>query len=245
VLGEQTRQKRSFAGGVRQDDRGVVLLRVEQNVAGVSAGCAAMKIDRGIQDEVPSQRNSDTRIGVGAKYVRLVDGRCQSGKPFRMQLGFQVGEQIAGRGADRGRSFQRSQVPAANRRAPSRSTQLKRWVFQAAKIALILLMCYAPVRYIPYAINADPHSSSAGLVIQILVWGMPFALRWSLRDQRRRCPVCLRLLGNPVRVGEPAGYFLEWNCTEMMCLRGHGMLYVPACHTSWFDTPRWFYMDSC
>lgn len=132
----------------------------------------------------------------------------------------------------------------ANRRVPSRSTRLRRWVFLVAKIALILLMTYAPMRYSAYAVNADPHSSSAGLVIQALVWGLPFALRWSLHDQRQRCPVCLRLLGNPVRVGEPAGYFLEWNCTELICLRGHGMLYVPECHTSWFDTPRWFYMDS-
>lgn len=126
----------------------------------------------------------------------------------------------------------------------SRLNGLRRWVFLAAKIALILLMSDAAMRYVAHALNADPHSSSAGLVIQAVVWGMPFALRWSLRDQRQRCPVCLRTLGNPVRVGEPAGYFLEWNCTELMCLRGHGMLYVPECHTSWFDTPRWFYTDS-
>jgi len=132
----------------------------------------------------------------------------------------------------------------ANRHMPSRSTRLRRWVFLALKIALILLMTYAPMRYVAYAMNADPHSNSAGLIIQLLVWGMPFALRWSLADQRQRCPVCLRMLANPVRVGEPAGYFLEWNCTELMCLRGHGMLYVPECHTSWFDTPRWFYMES-
>lgn len=132
----------------------------------------------------------------------------------------------------------------ANRSVPSRSTRLRRWVFLAAKLALILLVGYAPMRYIAYAVNTDPHSSSGALVIQVVVWGTVFAFRWSLYDQSRRCPVCLRVLANPVRVGEPAGYFLEWNCTELMCLRGHGMLYVPGCHTSWFDTPRWFYLDS-
>ena len=132
----------------------------------------------------------------------------------------------------------------ANRRLPSRSTRLRPWVFLGAKIALILLMSYAPMRYLAYAVTAYPRSRSAGFVVWGVVWGLAVAFRWCLHDQRERCPVCLRLLGNPVRVGEPAGYFLEWNCTEFVCLRGHGMLYVPECHTSWFATPRWFYMDS-
>lgn len=131
----------------------------------------------------------------------------------------------------------------ANRGVLSRSTRLKRWLFLAAKIVFILLASDDAMRYVAYALNADPRSRSAGLVIQLAVWGMPFALRWSLRDQCRRCPVCLRALSNPVRVGAPAGYFLEWNCTELICLRGHGMLYVPECHTSWFNAPRWFYME--
>ena len=132
----------------------------------------------------------------------------------------------------------------ANRHVAFRTVRLRPWIFLAAKIALILLVSEAPMRYVAHNIAANPDSHSAGVVINVLFWGIVFALRWSLCDQRQRCPVCLRTLGNPVRVGEPAGYFLEWNCTELMCLRGHGMLYVPECPTSWFDTPRWFYMDS-
>jgi len=131
----------------------------------------------------------------------------------------------------------------ANRSLPCRLTRLGRWVFLAAKIALILLTSYAPLRYLDYAAMAHPRGRPAGLVVQFVVWGLVFTFRWSLHDQGERCPVCLRRLGNPVRVGEPAGYFLEWNCTEFMCLRGHGMLYVPECHTSWFNRPRWYYMD--
>ena len=77
-----------------------------------------------------------------------------------------------------------------------------------------------------------------------MLWILIFVLRWAVRDQGNRCPVCLRTLANPVRVGQAAGYFLEWNCTESVCLQGHGMLYVPACRTSWFDTPRWLYLDA-
>ena len=130
-----------------------------------------------------------------------------------------------------------------NRHMPSLSTRLRRWFFLSAKIALILSMGYAPMRYMAYAIATDARGGKGGLVAQLL-WILILALRWALRDQGNRCPVCLRVLANPVRVGQAAGYFLEWNCTELVCLRGHGMLYVPECHTSWFDAPRWLYLDS-
>jgi hypothetical protein len=60
-------------------------------------------------------------------------------------------------------------------------------------------------------------------------------------DSRRPAqplPVCLRLLANPVRVGEPSRMFLEWHGTELMCLRGHGMLYVPEWPAIWSGRQR-------
>jgi hypothetical protein len=51
-------------------------------------------------------------------------------------------------------------------------------------------------------------------------------LRWMLLDQRRRCPVCLRLLTDPIRIGSPSRTFLEWYGGESMCSRGHGLLQV-------------------
>lgn len=132
----------------------------------------------------------------------------------------------------------------ANRRRPSCWTRLRRWVFLAAKIALILPIASAPMRYMVYVGATNPGRNAAGLVAQFLLWGMVFGLRWTIQDQRNRCPVCLRKLADPVRVGQAAGYFLDWNCTELMCMRGHGMLYVPECRTSWFDTPRWLYLDA-
>jgi hypothetical protein len=65
-----------------------------------------------------------------------------------------------------------------------------------------------------------------------------------LLDQRRRCPVCLQMLRNPVRVGQPSRNFLAWNGTELICVAGHGFLHVPEMPTSWFSTQRWLYLDA-
>ncbi len=46
-----------------------------------------------------------------------------------------------------------------------------------------------------------------------------------ITDQQRRCPVCLRLLTNPVRIGTPSRTFLEWYGAESTCSRGHGLLH--------------------
>jgi len=73
--------------------------------------------------------------------------------------------------------------------------------------------------------------------------GLLFAFRWVLQDQRNRCPVCLRLLSNPARVGETSRNFLAWNGTELICAGGHGLLHIPELPTSWFSTQRWQYLD--
>jgi hypothetical protein len=70
-----------------------------------------------------------------------------------------------------------------------------------------------------------------------------FGLRWALRDQRQRCPVCLGKLTHPARVGQPSRNFLSWNGTELICVGGHGLLHVPEIPTSWFSTQRWMYLD--
>ena len=70
-----------------------------------------------------------------------------------------------------------------------------------------------------------------------------FGFRWALKDQRRRCPVCLCMLTSPARVGEPSRSFLGWNGTELICSDGHGLLHVPELPTSWFGTQRWLYLD--
>jgi len=67
--------------------------------------------------------------------------------------------------------------------------------------------------------------------------------RWILLDQRRRCPVCLRPLTHPVRIGTPSETFLEWYGAESMCERGHGLMHVPEAETS-FGKREWLKLDS-
>ena len=118
----------------------------------------------------------------------------------------------------------------ANSHSPPLATRLRRWFFFAIKIAFIIqiLSCTA--------VSSE--------LIQPYVWAVYLlAFRWALIDQRQRCPVCLRLLTNPTRIGGPSQTFLEWYGIELMCAKGHGLLYVPEIPTSCYSTQRWLYLD--
>ena len=102
----------------------------------------------------------------------------------------------------------------ANSYSPPLATRLRRWLFFAFKIALITLI-----------LSCTAVSLKS---IQPYVWALYlFAFRWALIDQRQRCPVCLRWLSHPTRIGAPSQTFLDWYGTELMCAQGHGLLYVP------------------
>ena len=121
--------------------------------------------------------------------------------------------------------------------APLRAMRWRRWIFLGAKIALLLpIVCCGSLDLASIVPEGfQPH----GFVI-----GMIIALRWALIDQRRRCPVCLRLLSHPTRIGGPSHIFLEWYGTELICGQGHGLLYVPEIPTSCYNTQRWQYLDA-
>ena len=124
----------------------------------------------------------------------------------------------------------------ANRHATPLAVRLRRWIFFGAKIALVLPLAFFG--------SLDLASIIApGLQPHALIIGLIAGLRWALTDQRQRCPVCLRLLTNPIRIGGPAQIFLDWYGTELMCAHGHGMLYVPEIVTSSYGAPRWQYLD--
>ena len=122
-----------------------------------------------------------------------------------------------------------------NRYAPAAPLRLLRWVFLVVKIALVvpMVLCGA--------------AALGPVAPPLAAWGMFFGLilgfRWALMDQRERCPVCLRLLSNPTRIGDPSQSFLGWYGTELLCSRGHGFLYVPGTSTSWCQAQRWQYLD--
>ena len=71
---------------------------------------------------------------------------------------------------------------------------------------------------------------------QATLIGYVLAFRWVLIDQRRRCPVCLQLLINPIRIGQPSHIMLDWYGTELMCSKGHGLMHVPETPTSSYST---------
>jgi hypothetical protein len=122
-----------------------------------------------------------------------------------------------------------------NRFAPSLLVRLRRWIFLTIKVFLlppiIFFVAVALARIFPPAAS-------------IIFFGLIFGLRWVLADQRRRCPVCLHLLSNSNRVGNPAQMLLGSYGAELICIRGHGSLYVPNVSTSWCSSQRWQYLDS-
>jgi hypothetical protein len=124
----------------------------------------------------------------------------------------------------------------ANRHAHSRAPEFRRWVFLASKIALVLpIVLFGSVDVFSLiAVGLQPHGLIVGSVV---------AFRWVLADQRRRCPVCLRLLSNPTRIGQPSRTLLEWYGTELLCTKGHGLLHVPEIRNS-YSEQRWLHLDS-
>ena len=121
--------------------------------------------------------------------------------------------------------------------------RMRRWIFFWSKIALVVpLICFTSL---DAAYAGHPLNSTTGQCIQLATsfFGFLFAFRWILEDQRKRCPVCLRVLSHPVRVGLASRNFLAWNGTELICAGGHGLLHIPELPTSWFGTQRWQYLD--
>jgi hypothetical protein len=124
------------------------------------------------------------------------------------------------------------------------TTGLRRWAFLGRKVFWIAAIVYFASLAAAYANPAMNVATSQYIQLAVSFFGFLFAFRWALRDQRKRCPVCLRSLTNPARVGQASCNFLAWNGTELVCLGGHGLLHVPDIPTSWFSTQRWLYLDS-
>jgi hypothetical protein len=116
-----------------------------------------------------------------------------------------------------------------------RLARFRRWIFLSAKLVLIVPAVYF--------VSLDFAHFFPGAQFAVSFIGLLLGFRWAWRDQRNRCPVCLRLLKNPARVGQPSWNFLAWSGTELICEAGHGLLHVPELSTSWFSTQRWVYLD--
>jgi hypothetical protein len=121
---------------------------------------------------------------------------------------------------------------------------IRRWGFLFGKITLALPIIFSLPLDIAYLLRKISWMQPEFIQLAASFCICLFALRWSLRDQRARCPVCLCKLSHPARVGEASRNFLAWNGTELICADGHGLLHVPELPTCWFDTQRWLYLDS-
>jgi hypothetical protein len=112
--------------------------------------------------------------------------------------------------------------------------------FFAGKITLLLPVVIFGMLDAAYLIAwiASVHVEAPALVA-----GWILSVRWVLRDQQQRCPVCLRLLINPVCIGQASQTFLGWYGTELMCAKGHGVLHVPEIPTSSSSATRWIRLD--
>jgi hypothetical protein len=115
--------------------------------------------------------------------------------------------------------------------------RLRFWGFFAAKVAMVLNLVFLGILDLSSVILAPllPH-----VPILVLILGF----RWAWRDQRRRCPVCLRRLTNPIPFGQAAHAFLDWYGTEFVCAEGHGMMHVPEIPTSSYPEPQWVSLDA-
>lgn len=120
-------------------------------------------------------------------------------------------------------------------KANQASIRLRRWSFLLAKFAIIVAISYLVALDAAQVLPAVQFPLAFALLL--------FGFRWALRDQRRRCPVCLGTLTRPARVGHPSWNFLAWSGMELMCEAGHGLLHVPEHATSWFSTQRWLSLD--
>lgn len=126
---------------------------------------------------------------------------------------------------------------------PSWTRQLLRGLFLAAKCALVCAIAYCASLILAYGF-IETYTTSAEFVQLIAEFALSLlGLRWAVLDQRHRCPVCLRHVAHPARVGSFSQTFLGWSGTEMFCAGGHTLLHVPTLPTSWFHGPRWVYLD--
>jgi hypothetical protein len=124
------------------------------------------------------------------------------------------------------------------------ATRLRRWIFLACKLLFVVPIVGVTAIAVAYAWPSIGSVTSQYVQLLCSFSGCLFALRWILRDQRMRCPVCLDTLTSPAHVGQTSRNFLAWYGTELICNEGHGLLHVPELPTSWFATQRWLYLDS-
>ena len=121
-------------------------------------------------------------------------------------------------------------APASRSRASI--TRLYRWTFLLLKIGFAVTIAFCVCFYLA-SLTRTVLFEADGLVAAYVI-----AFRWTLTDQNRRCPICLRRLTDSAPIGQRCRIFLESRSTKYSCPKSHGELDIPEVPTS-FTPRRW------
>jgi hypothetical protein len=106
------------------------------------------------------------------------------------------------------------------------------WIYLAAKTgfayAALTLIWLEVSTLFAIGLSGWAYPAWAWLTIWWFLTASLLLIWWALRDQKRRCPVCLCRLEMPVTIGSYSSPMLDPVSTELICPRGHGALYVPG-----------------
>jgi hypothetical protein len=131
-------------------------------------------------------------------------------------------------------------------RAPLRGHNWRYWAFLLLKTGalvafLSLLWIEGGFTLRRHLANDTIRALGGGLLLTLTYHAaVGWAVLWCLGDQQRRCPVCLRRMAAPVRIGSWASVF-EPVITELLCDEGHGALCVQECEMG--EPDRWVAME--
>jgi hypothetical protein len=125
--------------------------------------------------------------------------------------------------------------------------RLRWWSFFVAKAVLLLtltgLLAWTSLRMLSVYVFGSVQPITNGVALWLFLILSIAPLSWAIRDQQKRCRVCLQRLGTPIQIGAPGHILLDWSGTEMMCPLGHGVLYLPDSQTNWLERDRWDNLD--
>ncbi len=121
------------------------------------------------------------------------------------------------------------------------------WVFFVTKSVLLLVsacfLAWGGIHGVAAYLVGSAFPMADGLALWLFLILSIVPLSWSIRDQQKRCRVCLQRLGIPIRIGAPGNILFDWSGTEMVCPSGHGVLYLPDSEAKWLEGDRWNNLD--
>jgi hypothetical protein len=122
------------------------------------------------------------------------------------------------------------------------------WAFLLAKTAAVMVVFAAA--WIEMAASRPAAATRLDGPALSLIANWTFLLIYvgavwqSLLDQRRRCPVCLNRLTLPVSIGSWSSPLINPAGTELLCMQGHGTLYIPETQSSDREAEHWEPLDA-